>query len=412
MSTLRIYREDRYCTENEAVVTAVIQENGCDVIACDASCFFPEGGGQPSDTGTAASSEGVFEIVRAYDEDLEGDVWHVTSAPEGTFSEGDRVRLAIDWDFRFRNMQRHLGEHMLSGTMDSLFGGVNRGFHMGDEYITIDIDLDGRMLSTEELDLAERTVNDAIWADLPVTVTWFDDYESSLALPVRKQVPHEGRVSVVTVGDAEDPYDCIACCGTHPARSSEVGLLAIYKCEPNKGMNRIFFDCGIAAKEKLSADSRMLSEISKRYSCSPADLESRLDLEAENISSLKARLAALTAYAKEIEKERILSGLDVPGRTARTALYTTELLSVDDLLKLGFSVINETSGLLLIMKHPETKTCLLFSSSEDHRCGEIVKANVSNYNGRGGGKDDNARAVFTALRDMDAFADAVMHHNG
>ena len=406
MSTKRIYQEDAYCSSNEAVVTAVIQENGSDIFTCDASCFFPEGGGQPSDTGTAAAGNGIFEIVRAYDEDLKGDVWHVSDAPAGTFSIGDRVELTIDWDRRFRNMQRHCGEHMLSGTMDALFGGVNKGFHMGDEYITIDIDLDGRMLTEEELDLAERTVNEAIWADLPVTVSWFSDYESSLVLPVRKKVPHDGRVSVVTVGDAEDPYDCIACCGTHPARSSEVGLLAIYKCDPNKGMNRIFFDCGIAAWEKLTADSRMLSEIAKRYSCSPADLESRLDLEAENVSSLKARLASLTAYAKEIEKERILSGINAPGKAAKTACYTTELLSVDDLLKLGFSVINETSGLLLVMMHPESFTCLLFSSG-DAKCGALVKEHAPGFGGKGGGRDDNARAVFTSLKDMKAFAEAL-----
>lgn len=404
MSTERIYQKDVYCSSAEAVVTSVIQKNGSDIFTCDVSCFFPEGGGQPSDTGTAATEKGVFEIVSTYDEDLEGDVWHVTDAPAGTFSAGDRVILSIDWDRRFRNMQRHLGEHMLSGTMDTLFGGVNRGFHMGDEYITIDIDLEGRMLTGEELDLAERTVNDAIWADLPVTVTRFPDYESSLALPVRKKVPHDGEVSVVTVGDPEDPYDCIACCGTHPARSSEVGLLAVYKCEPNKGMNRIFFDCGIAAWEKLTSDSRMLSDIAKRYSCSPADLSSRLDLEAGNISSLKARLAALSAYAKETEKERILSGVNAPGRTAKTACYTTELFSVDDLLKLGFSVINETEDLMLIMMHPESFTCLLFSSG-GAKCGALVKEYAPKSGGRGGGRDDNARAVFSSLKDMKTFAE-------
>ena len=66
------------------------------------------------------------------------------------FSTGDRVGLNIEWELRFRNMQRHCGEHMLSGTMDTLFGGINKGFHMGDEYITIDIDLGGRMLTDEE----------------------------------------------------------------------------------------------------------------------------------------------------------------------------------------------------------------------------------------------------------------------
>ena len=406
MSTERIYRTDPYATENEAFITGIREKNGCDEIACNVSVFFPEGGGQPSDKGTVSIGESaVFEVVRASDKDLFGDVWHETDAPAGTFKVGDRVTLTIDWDLRFRNMQRHCGEHMLSGAMYSLFGGTNKGFHMGEEYITIDIDLDGRMLTEEELDLAQSAVNEAVWADLPVTVTWFDDYESSLALPVRKQVPHDGRVSVVTVGDPGDPYDCIACCGTHPSSSSQVGLVAIYKCEPNKGMNRIFFDCGKAAFDKLSTDSVLLAEAAKRYSCSPADLGSRLDIEAENVSALKARLAGLSAYAKEIEADKIKSA--VKDADLSHYVYESGLFSADDLLKLGFSIINEIPGLFLVMKHPDTYTCLLLSSSENHKCGQLVKEKAPKYNGRGGGRPDNARALFTSLRDMQSFVDDV-----
>lgn len=411
MSTKRIYQTDQYAAANEAVVTAVREKNGLDVIACDISVFYPEGGGQPSDTGSVSltGSDKFFRITRAFDESLVGDVWHITDAPAGTFSTGDRVRLSIDRDLRFRNMQRHCGEHMLSGTMDTLFGGVNKGFHMGDEYITIDIDLGGRMLTDEELDLAERTVNEAIWADLPVTVTWFDDYESSLALPVRKQVPHDGRVSVVTVGDLNDPYDCIACCGTHPARSSEVGLLAIYKREPNKGMNRIYFDCGKAAFDRLSADSRILAEAARRYSCSHADFLGRLDAEAESISALKARLAEMTSYIKDAEKEKILRSADSAG--ASGYVYSSDVLNADDLLKLGFSVINEIPELFLIMRQPESHTCLLLSSSEERKCGAIVKAHVKGFNGKGGGRDDNARAIFPSNADMDAFIKEISSQN-
>lgn len=411
MVTERIYQTDPYAVENDAVVTAVREKNGMDVIACNASVYYPEGGGQPSDTGSVSitGSQQIFGISRAFDESLTGDVWHITDAPAGTFSTGDNVKLNIDPDLRFRNMQRHCGEHMLSGTMDTLFGGVNKGFHMGDEYITIDIDLGGRMLTDEELDLAERTVNEAIWADLPVTVTWFDDYETSLSLPVRKQVPHDGRVSVVTVGDLDDPYDCIACCGTHPARSSEVGLLAIYKREPNKGMNRIYFDCGKAAFDKLSADSRTLAEAARRYSCSPADLPGRLDAEADSISALKARLAGMTAYIKDVEKEKILGSVQDAG--AAGYVYSSEVLSADDLLKLGFSVINEVPGLFLIMRQPESHTCLLLSSSEERKCGAIVKASAKGFNGKGGGRDDNARAIFPSTSDMDAFIGEICSQN-
>jgi len=394
MVTKRIYQKDPYAFETRAVVTGIREKNGRDVIACDTSVFYPEGGGQPSDIGkvTPEGSDQSFAVTRAFDESLVGDVWHITDAPSGTFSTGDSVTLSIDRGLRFRNMQRHCGEHMLSGTMDTLFGGVNKGFHMGDEYITIDIDLGGRMLTNEELALAERTVNEAIWADLPVTVTWFDDYESSLALPVRKKVPHDGRVSVVTVGDLNAPYDCIACCGTHPARSSEVGLLAIYKCEPNKGMNRIYFDCGKAAFEKLSADSKILAEAARRYSCSPADLTGRLDAEAENISALKARLAGMTSYIKDAEKEKIIGSAGSSG--ASGYVYSSDVLNADDLLKLGFSVINEVPGLFLIMRHPDSHTCLLLSSSEERRCGTIVKDNAKKFSGKGGGRYDNASAIF------------------
>ena len=408
MATKRIYQEDQYAVTNETVITAVEEKNGFDMIACDSSVFYPEGGGQPSDVGsvTLSASGKEFRVTRASDKDLVSDVWHLTDAPSGTFSVGDKVTLTIDWDLRFRNMQRHCGEHMLSGTMDTLFGGINKGFHMGEEYITIDIDLGGRMLTDDELALAQRTVNRAIWADLPVTVTWFEDYGSSLALPVRKQVPHDGRVSVVTVGDLDDPYDCIACCGTHPVRSSEVGLLAIYKNEPNKGMNRIYFDCGKAAFDKLSKDSALLTEAAKRYSCSPADLPARLDLEAENVSSLKARLASMTAYIKDVEKAKIIAAIS--GSGVSSYIYSSDILSADDLLKLGFSVVNDIPGLFLIMQQTETHTCLLLSSSDDYKCGEIVKANASKFGGKGGGRPDNARAIFTNKSDMESFCKSIV----
>lgn len=403
MANARIYQADRYQTSNTAEVCEVAERNGCDIFTCTSSVFYPEGGGQPSDTGTVALGDQIFEVLSAHDKGLETDVWHYTDAPAGTFHPGDQVTLTIDWDNRFRNMQRHLGEHMLSGAMYSLFGGVNKGFHMGEDYITIDIDLGGRMLTEEELDLAERTVNEAIWADLPVTTAWFDDYESSLALPVRKEVPHDGRVSVVYVGDPEDPFDCIACCGTHPASSAEVGLIAIYKCDPNKGMNRIFFDCGRMARDKLSEDSHMLAEIARRYSCSTHDLLSRMDKESEAVSDLRARLAALSSYVRETECAAIRKELSADDSKSYT--YSSEILSTDELLKLGFAALEGISGKLLIFMHPASCTCLLFSSG-DVKCGKLIKEHAKEFGGRGGGRDDNARAIFGSVHDMKLFATA------
>lgn len=404
MATKRLYRQDSYLTQNTTTIISVEPKDGFDVIVCNESVFFPEGGGQPSDFGTVSSSAGIYNVTSAYDENLQSDVRHLTDAPEGTFSVGDEVCLSINWDYRFSNMQRHSGEHMFSGTFHTLFGGVNKGFHIGEEYVTMDIDLDGTILTDEEIDLAERTVNDAIWANLPIRISYFDSYEESLIMPVRKKVPHEGSVTIATVGDLPNPYDCIACCGTLPSYSAEIGLLVVYKNESYKGMNRIYFDCGFKAKEKLTQDMRLLNSVANRYSCSIEDIIYKLDLIDEEISSLKIANAKLAAYVKDNEKNHILS--EIKSNDKRIFVYSLSLLKTDDLLKLGFSVINETQNKLLLFVHPEDLTCLMFSSS-DIKCGRFIKENSPLYNGRGGGKDDHARAIFQNATDMKAFADAV-----
>ena len=57
-------------------------------------------------------------------------------------------------------------------------------------------------------------------------------------LPTRKPIAFEKDITIVTVGDYKNPYDCVACCGTHPNSSGEVGLIKIYKIEANKGMTK------------------------------------------------------------------------------------------------------------------------------------------------------------------------------
>jgi alanyl-tRNA synthetase len=172
-------------------------------------------------------------------------------------------------------------------------------------------------------------------------------------------------------------------------------------------MNRIFFDCGSKAREKLSADSRLLSDIAKRYSCSPSDLISRLDAESESISALRSRTAALSAYVRETEKTRILYEISQDqSLSGPSCTYSSDILTVDELLKLGFSVIAETKDMLLIMMHPQSSTCLLFSSGP-LSCGKLIKEHAGNHGGRGGGRDDNARAVFKSTRDMKSFAKAL-----
>jgi alanyl-tRNA synthetase len=117
----------------------------------------------------------------------------------------------------------------------------------------------------------------------------------------------------------------------------------------------------------------------------------------------------MTAYIKDAEKEKIIDS--VRSSDAAFYVYSSDILNADDLLKLGFSVINDVQGLFLILKQPESHTCLLLSSSDDHKCGALVKENARRFNGKGGGRDDNARAIFPSTADMDAFIEEISCQN-
>ena len=66
MSMERIYRTNQYARECETVVTEVQEKNGQMIISCEASVFYPEGGGQPSDTGTVTLGSSVFKVISAH----------------------------------------------------------------------------------------------------------------------------------------------------------------------------------------------------------------------------------------------------------------------------------------------------------------------------------------------------------
>ena len=145
-NTKEIFREDVYMKEADAKVVSVSERNGKTFVVLDQTLFFPEGGGQSCDLGTI---DGV-EVLDVYL--YEGTIYHEikiqnssqASKTEGgvIFEEGQNVHLKIDWARRFDNMQRHCGEHILTGIIYKLYGGVNRGFHMGDDYLTIDISME------------------------------------------------------------------------------------------------------------------------------------------------------------------------------------------------------------------------------------------------------------------------------
>lgn len=395
MTTEKYYQHDVDCRERNGRIEAIQNDGKSTRIIMDRTVFFPTGGGQPCDTGTIVTPDGTSVSVVDVQEDKEsGIISHtieIDPSEIDALQVGMTVTQKLNEDRRRVNTQRHTGEHILTGAFIQLFGGANKGFHMGGEYVTIDMDYDGKKLTEEQVRAAEKLANEVIWANLPVTVSTFPNREEASVMPTRKPVTQDGEITIVTIGDLESPHDCVACCGTHFHRTGEVGLIRIHKFEPNKGMNRIYFECGDRALESMQSDDALLRSVQERFSAGSHDLLQKMDIRDEKEAELRQDCTGLRQYYRDREMARITSLLHRDTPDFYQDSFT--LVSPDDLLKLGFAVMeDEAAPALMALVHRPSHTVLLFSDGS-RNCGALVKEHAKSLGGRGGGRPDQARAL-------------------
>lgn len=446
MKTEKVYYTEVYLKNLIARVTEVLPCTDSEseiLLVLDRTIFFPEGGGQSCDLGVINN----FKVTYVYESDNviyhkvslasgqhesacghnppsstpgdnEGDI--LTYAKTLGFFPGADVGLAINWERRFDNMQRHCGEHILSGIFYKLYGGVNRGFHMGEDYLTIDISLEDRPEFKElTMDMcleAELLANQAIWDNLPVVRRVFESREDAEKMPLRKKLAIDEDISIVTIGDINDPADSVACCGTHPEHAGQVGMIKIYKVEPNKGMFRIFFEAGKRALLAYDKQFDVLTTLGKDLSAGVPDLMEKYQARNEKNKEIRDRLYNLTKEVIACEAEslkELLAGTssvccasNSEGNAGSSGNIAKEynILTVDDIIELGRSLAGNITRILFLI-HNASQTVFLFSDEND--CGKLVKENAAVFGGKGGGNKTFARAIFTRRDDLDSFIQAI-----
>ena len=284
--TEKLYYLDSHLFEFEATVLAAREEKRGWEIVLDRTAFFPEGGGQPADTGTIGRAR-VLDV-----HEREGEIRHLCDrelAP-GTYA------CAVDREKRLRRMQNHSGEHIFSGLTHQKFGAENVGFHMAADCMTIDFDKD---LSFEQLSEIEYEANLAVRANIPVR-TFYPSPEELKTLEYRSKKELAGAVRIVEIAG----IDRCACCAPHVNATGEIGAIKLLTAERHRGGVRLSLICGMDAlddyrrkQDSAAAISALLS--AKRDEIAPA-VERLLESEAklkERASILGMRYAALRAEA-------------------------------------------------------------------------------------------------------------------
>ncbi len=227
--TTRLYLDDDHAFETEATVVAVTAK----AVACDRTCFYPGGGGQPPDQGTiCVAGAAPVEIVSAR-ADADGVVWHTGLAPLAPDLVGRTAHLSIDRERRLALTRHHTVLHVLNTTALRDYGGWITGVQIGVDQSRIDFKLEG--FSPAVAAELEARVNTVLAEDRALTSYDIDEAEFRARDDLRRTLVAEppvvnGRVRVVAIAG----FDAQACGGTHVRRTSEVGCLSIIRTE-NKG---------------------------------------------------------------------------------------------------------------------------------------------------------------------------------
>ena len=303
MLTEKLYDADAYLREFRAAVLscepladAKKRKDGAGYgIILDKTAFFPEGGGQASDTGPLGGT--VVSDVQ----EIGGEIVHMTDKP---IDPGTNVIGTLNWEQRFRRMQNHTGEHLVSGIVHTQFGWDNVGFHLGSDGVTVDF---SGPLSEAELHFVEYIANRVVGLDVPV-IAEYPAPEVCAAMEYRSKLELTENVRIVTIKG----WDVCACCAPHVSSTGAIGGVKILGSESWKGGVRVRMLCGLDAfddhRKRLENTVRISNLLSVRQ-LETADAVERLlaaqQTEREETAKLKKALidckaAALTETAGDL----------------------------------------------------------------------------------------------------------------
>ena len=282
MATVKLFYENAFTRAFDAAVLSCEARADGWAVALDRTAFNPEGGGQAGDTG-------VLGPVRVTDTHEKGGV--ILHYTDGPLAHGTAVHGELDWAERFRKMQNHSGEHIVSGLVHGRYGYDNVGFHLGDDGCTLDFSGE---LTREELDGIERAANEVVWKNVPVTAR-FPAPEELRSMDYRSKLDLTENVRIVTV----EGVDVCACCAPHVERTGQIGVIKLLDFMRHRGGVRVWLKAGSDALRDFDARYRDTAALSALLNVPQGDIVPAAEKLLSSRDELKFQLTALRRQAIE-----------------------------------------------------------------------------------------------------------------
>ncbi|MWV41681.1 alanine--tRNA ligase [Natrialba sp. INN-245] len=396
--TEKLYYDDQQRTQFEAVVLDVFErEEGYDVVL-DQTMFYPEGGGQPADTGTLSTDDTSVEVRDVQIED--GVVLHRTDEDPG---KGDFVNGRVDTARRRQLMRHHTATHIVIHAAREVLGDHVRqaGAQKGVDSSRIDLRHYDR-IDRETIKTIERVANEIVMENTSVTQEWPDRHEAEAEHGFglyQGGIPPGEQIRLIHVAE-----DVQACGGTHVARTGDIGAIKVLNTERvQDGVERITFAAGEAALEGTQENEDALYEAAEILDVSPEDVPATAERffeewkdRGKRIEELKEQLAAARAGGGGDAEE-----VDVGDASAVVDRIDADM----DELRATANAISE-EGTIAVLGSGASGAQFVVSVPDGIgvNAGEVVGELAAKVGGGGGGPPDFAQG---GGPDVDALDDAL-----
>lgn len=394
--TRTLYYEDPFMKEFDAEVLKVID----DWVVLNQTAFYPEGGGQPYDTGVLSVDGEEVEVTNV--QKVGKVILHRVERPE-LFKEGAKVHGRLDWDRRIQHMRHHTGTHVLMGALVRVLGKHvwQAGSQLHTDWARLDISHYKRV-SEEELREIERLANRIVMENRKVTWEWLPRTEAEMKYGFRL---YQGGVvpgRVIRVLKIED-WDVQACGGTHLPNTGLIGPIKILRTERiQDGVERIVFAAGEAAINWMQETERILKRTSEVFRVPPEKVPETAERffnewkqARKEVEKLRKELAKLLVYELESEVERV-GDVEFIGKVVEG--------TIDDLREAANKLRKDKRVVVLITR--EGHFVVAVGDGLDLKAGELAKVVTGVAGGGGGGRKELAQGrIKNPLKAEEAIAE-------
>jgi len=400
--TEQLYYKDQYMREFEAKVLKIIDEK---YVVLDRTCFYPEGGGQPADSGYLVFGKSKVEVV---DAQKIGKVIVHKIKGKVVLKENSIVKGVIDWDKRYGLMKNHTATHLINGAARRVLGQHvwQFGTQKGVESSRLDIS-HYRRLTPEEVHKIETLANQAILQNMKVETAWMPRSEAERKYGFRLYqggaVPGK-EIRVVKTGD----WDVEACAGTHLKSTGEIGFIKIIHSERvQDGVERLVYSIGISALKAVQRNEQLLWKVSEVLNAPLEKLDKtaeRLVQELKEANAEKRKLVKELAAresaglgAKEAEEVKEIGGIRLVLRDFKDSI------DVNRMVQTASEIIKRDDETIIIFYGTDGKNARIMAMTgsaaleKGINANEIVREASAIIGGGGGGKPNFAQGGGTKV---------------